>query len=322
MVTIVISPRDRYSGVLECIRLVYKHTPMPFKLMVLDLGYPNGLRDQIEELLTPYDNARIMNLGLMTPMRAITKIRDRIDSEFTMLLDNDSQVTEGWLPPLLEVVKDDAVAVVNPLTLEKEGVDQGAMLRTHLYTNEIRSIDVSGVEYLIESKSFRRSLPEALPKEIRPSDMFELHGVLFRTSILQSLDIPDMVIREHIDIGLQLHRLGKLILSQPHSVVIFDNLGTRMELSDMRYFFHRWSKKRCWSSAREFERRWGLNFYSEDAMYLWVFRRRIFLICRWLYLPIPVANKITGAAARIYNWFNPINEPLKDPLEHSKRFLP
>ncbi|WP_394171954.1 glycosyltransferase family 2 protein [Thalassotalea litorea] len=322
MVTIIISPRDRYSGVLECIRLVYKYTPEPFTLMVLDLGYPTQVREKIERLLTPHDNASIINLGLMTPMRALARVRDRIDTQFVMLLDNDSQITEGWLPPLLEVVKDENVAVVNPLTLEKEGVDQGAMLRTHLYTNEIRSIEVAGVQYLIESKSFRRSLPETLPKEIRASDMFELHGVLFRTNILKTIEIPDMVIREHIDIGLQLHRMGKKVLSQPNSVVIFDNLGTRMTLSDMRYFFHRWSKKRCWHSAREFERRWGLNFYSEDAMYLWVFRRRVFLICRWLYLPIPIANKITGAAARIYNWFNPIYEPLEDPIGQSERFLP
>ncbi|WP_185968018.1 glycosyltransferase [Thalassotalea sp. PS06] len=322
MVTIIISPRDRYSGVLECIRLVYEHTPMPFKVIVLDLGYPKQLRAQIEELLIPHDNATIISLGLMTPMRAIARIRGRIDTKFTMLLDNDSQTTPGWLPPLLEVAEDDDVAVVNPLTLEKEGVDAGAMLRTHLYTNEIRSIDVSGVKYLIESKSYRRSLPEALPKEIRASDMFELHGVLFRTDILKTLEIPDMVIREHIDIGLQLHRMGKKVLSQPNSVVIFDNLGTRMALSDMRYFFHRWSKKLCWHSAREFERRWGLNFYSEDAMYLWVFRRRVFLICRWLYLPIPVANKLTGAAARLYNLFNPVWEPLEDPISKSERYLP
>ncbi|WP_169303024.1 glycosyltransferase family 2 protein [Thalassotalea mangrovi] len=322
MVTIVISPRDRYTGILECISRVYQYTTEPFKLIVLDLGYPKSLRRDIERVLAPFDNAQIIDLGLMIPMRAIAAIREQIDTPYTMFIDNDSIVTSNWLPPLLEVARLDDVAVVNPLTLEKEGVDRGAKLRTHLFTNEIRSIDVSGVKYLIEAKSYRRSLPEALPEEIRPSDMFELHGVMFNTQILKTIDIPDMVIREHIDIGIQLHRMGKKVLSQPKSVVIFDNLGTRMKLSDMRYFFHRWSKRLCWHSAREFERRWGLNFYSEDAMYLWVFRRRVFLICRWLYLPIPVANKLTGAAARLYNFFNPVWEPLDDPIAKSERYFP
>ena len=45
--------------------------------------------------------------------------------------------------------------------------------------------------------------------------MFELHGVLFNTKILKEIELPQMVIREHIDIAIQLKKLGYKVYSQP-----------------------------------------------------------------------------------------------------------
>ena len=235
-----------------------------------------------------------------------------------MFLDNDSNVTQGWLAPLLAVAEAENAAIVNPLTLEKEGVDKGAELRSHLYTNEIRIVSVEGTDYLIEDKHYRRALPEDIPQEVRPSEMFELHGVLFESQFLKAIEIPQMVIREHIDIAMQAKKMNRKILTQPKSVVIFDNLGTRMELSDVSWFFYRWGQELTYASSRLFEQRWGYNFYAEQAMYHWVFRRRIFLFCRWLHLPIGVANNITRIAAKIKTTFKPVWDPLKDPIASSE----
>src|SRR3546814_8868982 len=37
VVTIIVTPRDRYSGLDECIDSVYRHTQEPFRLWILDL---------------------------------------------------------------------------------------------------------------------------------------------------------------------------------------------------------------------------------------------------------------------------------------------
>jgi hypothetical protein len=110
------------------------------------------------------------------------------------------------------------------------------------------------------------------------------------------------------------------VLTQPKSVVIFDNLGTRMELADMRFFFFRWGRNLTWEASRLFEERWGYKFYAEQAMYHWVFRRRIFLFCRWLYLPIAVANNVTRVFAKIKTIIRPVWDPLKDPYKNSYNF--
>ncbi len=315
-VTVVITPRDRYSGVIECIENLYKQTPEPFLLKVVNLAYPKEIERELIQLLATKDNAELIEMGLIIPMEAMRNVRDSITTPYVMFLDNDSNVTEGWLPPLLSIAEsDEKIAIVNPLTLEKAGVDIGAPLRNHMFTNEITCLEVEGTDYLIEEKHYRRALPEEIPQEVVASEMFELHGVLFNTKILQEIELPQMVIREHIDIAIQLKKLGYKVFSQPSSIVIFDNLGTRMELADMKFFFFRWGKTLTWQSSRLFEQRWGYNFYSEQAMYHWVFRRKVFLYCRWLHIPISLANQVTRIFAKIKTLIKPVWDPVRNPSE-------
>lgn len=317
-VTVVITPRDRYSGVIECIENLYNLTTEPFLLKVVDLDYPKEIKRQLIVLLADKENAELLEMGLIIPMEAMRNVRDTITTPYVMFLDNDSNVTEGWLAPLLEVAESDSkIAIVNPLTLEKAGVDIGAPLRSHLFTNEITYLEIDGTDYLIEEKHFRRALPEDIPKAVVPSEMFELHGVLFNTKILKEIELPQMVIREHIDIAIQLKKLGYKVFSQPNSIVIFDNLGTRMGLADMKFFFFRWNKALTWQSSRLFEKRWRYNFYAEQAMYHWVFRRRIFLYSRWLHIPIGLANQITRVFAKIKTMIKPVWDPVKNPGEQA-----
>lgn len=317
-VTVVITPRDRYSGVIECIENLYNLTTEPFLLKVVDLDYPKEIKRQLIVLLADKENAELLEMGLIIPMEAMRNVRDTITTPYVMFLDNDSNVTEGWLAPLLEVAESDSkIAIVNPLTLEKAGVDIGAPLRSHLFTNEITYLEIDGTDYLIEEKHFRRALPEEIPQTVVPSEMFELHGVLFNTKILKEIELPQMVIREHIDIAIQLKKLGYKVFSQPSSIVIFDNLGTRMELADMKFFFFRWNKALTWQSSRLFEKRWSYNFYAEQAMYHWVFRRRIFLYSRWLHIPIGLANQITRVFAKIKTMIKPVWDPVKNPGEQA-----
>lgn len=307
--TIIISPRDRYTGLAECIEEVYRCTPEPFDLWVLDLGYPRAEIENAREQLAGQDNARIIDLGLTTPMDALRAVRDDIRTPSVVLLDNDSRVTPGWLPPLLAAMRDGA-AIVSPLILEREGLDHGAPLRNHLSTAELRVVDVDGRPYLIEQKHDRRADVDTLPRTRVPTGTFELHCVLFSTATFKAIELPSMVIREHLDIALQTGARGEKLVLEPSSVIVFDNLATRMSLGDMRFFFYRWSRRLTEASSRLFERRWGYRFYSEQSMYNWVVRRKTFLIARWLWLPNRIANPLTSVAKRVLcrDW-----DPLPDP---------
>lgn len=322
-VTVIISPRDRYSGLDDCITQLYNTTDAAlFELLILDLGYPRSIIEKVQyQLLQKPNKTSIISLGRIMPMEALNKIRDKISTPYVALLDNDTRTTPNWLPPLIEAARETGAAIVSPLTLEKEGVDKGAELRNHLYTTEVHFVDVNDEPLLIEHKTYRRALPQEVPNVQAQTQAFELHCVFMPTETLKTVELPRMVIREHIDIGLQLWLRGKKLICEPKSVVEFDNLGTRARWYDIFYFRYRWGPKLTEASSRLFEKRWGYKFYSEQAIYGWVRRRTIFLVLRWFYLPIDLCNKLTSAINKIFLKFSPIHEPLSDPEKHSKPIL-
>ena len=307
--TVIINPRDRYSGLLECVEQLYRCTPQPFALWIMDLGYPDAVIDPLRQRLAGVADAKIIQVGRVAPMDALRRVQQDVATPSVVLLDNDSRVTEGWLAPLLAVM-DDGAAVVSPLILERAGLDEGEDLRNHLYTGELRLVDVAGTDYLVEQKNFRRTPLAQIPRERCETGTFELHCVLFAAATFKAIELPSMVIREHLDIAMQVRARGGHLMVEPASKVTFDNLATRMRLSDMRYFFHRWSRRLTGASSRLFERRWGYRFYSEQSMYNWVFRRKVFLLARWAYLPNGVANRVSAGMKRLFcrDW-----DPLPDP---------
>jgi GT2 family glycosyltransferase len=322
-VTIIISPRDRYSGLGDCIKNLYATTDTElFELIVLDLGYPRSIIENVQkQLLICPNKTQIISLGRIIPMEALRQIREKISTTYVALIDNDTRTTANWLPTLIQAAEETGAAIVSPLTLEKEGVDKGAELRNHLYTTEVHYVDVDNEPLLIEHKTYRRALPKDVPTVRADTQAFELHSVFIRTDVLKTVELPQMVIREHIDIGLQLWQRDMKLICEPRSVVHFDNLGTRAYWYDIFYFRFRWGPKLTAYSSRLFEKRWGYKFYSEQAIYGWVRRRTIFLVLRWFYIPINLANSLTAVINKIFLKFNPIHEPLSNPDEHSKPLL-
>src|SRR5690606_18626341 len=235
VVTIIITPRDRYSGLDECVEAVYRHTPQPFRLWIMDLDYPASVIAPVRERLRGRPEVRFFDIGLRTPMDALREVQPLVHTPAVVLLDNDSRVTEGWLAPLLGALGD-GHAVVSPLILEREGVDRGAPLRNHLYTGELRVVDVGDTSYIFERKHFRRAEIADIPQRRSETGTFELHCVLFDGDVFRRIELPSMVIREHLDISLQVAAMGRTMVVEPRSVIHFDNLGTRMALSDMRFF--------------------------------------------------------------------------------------
>jgi len=319
-VTIVITPRDRYSELRQCIVDIYEYTDAGlFNLVILDLGYPKKDLSAAREVLKGKSNYEILNFGRMIPIEAIDKLRGRLSTKYTVLMDNDSRPLPGWLPPLIDTGNETGAAVVNPVTLEKAGVDEGADIRNHLFTTEIHVVEVESKPYLIEFKTYRRSLPEELPQVVTETEAFELHCVMFDTEVLQSLELPRMTIREHLDIGMQLRSRGLKLVVDPKSKILFDNLGTRANLYDLKYFNLRWNRKITKDSSDLFEKRWGFRFYSEQSIYNWAIRRRLFLVLRWMFLPIGLANKIDRLFFAIRRRLFPIWDPLDDPHSVSHR---
>ena len=318
-VTIVVVPRDRFSSVLGCTASLLEHTAVPFRLVFLDFGYSRRTLKHLREMCSAVP-LEIVPCGRTIPMLALKEYLPQISTKYFAWVDNDTYVTPGWMTILFERAAVGA-RVIMPMTLEREGLDADSRkipLRNHISHAELRSVTVDGIEYVFDYKPFRRAAPEELPPEPHTVDFFELHTFFAETEVMRQLDLPAMVVREHIDLGIQLHRLGIEIWCDPRCQVHFDNIHERPGLRDLRFFFFRWDEKLINQSHRLFKERWGYEFYNEQFMKNWAFRRKVFSVCRFVGLP----QRLSDLASRVLNKvLRPKIPPqlAKDPLPRSTR---
>jgi hypothetical protein len=321
-VTIVVVPRDRFSSVVGCVRSILQNTDVPFRLVVLDFGYAAGTLRQLRELCADVPT-EIVPCGRTIPMVAFRDILPKITTRFTAWVDNDTFVTPGWMSALLNRAAQGA-RVILPVTLEREGLDTDPRkipLRNHISHAELRRVSVNGVQYVFDHKPYRRAAPEELPREAHTVDFFELHAFFAETQVLRELDLPAMVVREHIDIGIQLSRKNIDIWCEPEARVHFDNIHERPTYGDLKFFFYRWDERLINESHALFEKRWGYRFYNEQFMKNWAFRRKVYSVCRFLGLPSRPADFLSRAMNKLLRRPIPANLT-KDPLAVSERVLP
>jgi hypothetical protein len=321
ILTIVVVPRDRFSSAAACVESILKYTDVPFRLVLLDFGYPAPLLDRLRNLCTrvPFE---IVACGRTIPMTAFREYLPKITTRYTAWVDNDTYVTEGWIVAALDRAAQGA-RVILPVTWEREGLDidkRGIRVRNHISHSELRKVSVAGKEYVFDQKPYRRCSPDELPQDVHTVDFFELHAFFAETEVLRMLDLPPMVVREHIDIGIQLHRLGIDIWCDPKCQVEFDNIHERPDRADLGFFFYRWDQKLVDESHDLFEQRWGYRFYNEQFMKNWAFRRKVYSVARYLGLPQKPADFVSRAMVRLLCPKLPAHLS-KDPLAESVRVL-
>lgn len=321
-VTIVVVPRDRFSSVEGCARSIIENTTVPFKLVFLDFGYSRRTVDALRQICAgvPCD---IVACGRTIPMDAFRRYLGQITTPYTCWVDNDTFVTKGWLAEMVDRAERDGMKVILPLTFEREGLDidtRRLPLRVHISHSELRKVTVGGAEYVFDYKPYRRASSEDIPAGPWMVDFFELHTFFAATDVLRQLDFPSMVVREHVDLGIQLHRLGIPIWCVPQAEVIFDNIHTRPTIEDLRFFRFRWSDKLVDQSEALFNQRWGWRFYNARFLRNWAYRRRIFAMARFAYLPHRAADILSRVMVKLFRT-KPAPEFRPDPLERSVKAL-
>jgi hypothetical protein len=321
-VTIVVVPRDRFSSVIECARSIIDNTGIPFRFAFLDFGYSKSTLAELRTLCgnIPTD---IITLGPTIPMVAFQAYLPKVATRYLAWVDNDTFVTAGWMDLLLSRAAKGA-RVIMPLTLEREGLDidpRKIPYRNHISHSELRKVTVEGDDYVFDFKPYRRATPEEIPQEGHTIDFFELHTFFAETEVLRKLDYPPMVVREHIDIGMQLQKLGIDVWCEPKSRVHFDNIHERPALADLKFFFYRWADPLIQQSHDLFEKRWGYRFHNERFMHNWAFRRKVFSICRFIGVPQKPADFASRVLVKLFR--PPLDKKfLKDPMPASERVLP
>lgn len=238
-VSIVIPMYNNDKLTIECLTSILRHTKdISYEVIVIDDGSDEKTKDMLSQIGNITYLRSPENLGfLLSCNRAAEKAR----GEFVLILNNDVQVTDDWLSPLVETFfKYENVGAVAPKILFPDGrlQEAGARIKQDASSqliglfddpnlpryNYIREVEYcSGVCLLVETEVFR-----------------ELGG-------FDSDFAPAYC--EDSDLCFRLRKLGKRIFYNPNSVIVH-HLGATVKVDSLY-------KQRCvLYNQQKFSEKW------------------------------------------------------------------
>ena len=263
VVSIIVTPRDRFSCSETTLESIYANTPQIFDLIFVDAGSPGYIRSYLEQAAEKYGFRLIHTAWGVTPNHAKNLAIPHATGRYVAFVDNDVQVTPGWLDAMVACADETNAGIVTPLVYVGE-LDQRVV---HMSGGELRWETRDGQRWLNESHRHFNTPQSQIDQQFvrEPCGYAEFHCMLVRKSILESapvgkgpLDESLLNVADHIDLSLRAAEAGHQVWFEPAAQITF--LTPRpMWLSDTAYFRLRWSREWTEQSSRYFARKWNLH---------------------------------------------------------------
>lgn len=293
-VTIVVTPREKWSVCIASLDSLLAHTTVPFRLVYVDGGSPAAVRRHVDRQAAAHRFQVIRTRRFLKPNEARLMGLEKVETPYVAFVDNDVIAAPRWMEHLLECAHATGAAVVSPI------VCQGQPLHTiiHCAGGEcgVKQIEAEGSteRHLFEKIAYQgREVVKMRPRLSRsPIGLAEFHCMLVRTSVARAPGLIDPGIlntREHIDFCMGVRAAGNEIWLEPDSLVTYLH-DARLRLSDMPYFMLRWSDGWERRSLQHVIAKWDLSTRGTAGRRLanvgW--RRRQYLV-------EPMAARLTSA---------------------------
>lgn len=263
-VTIVVSPRERFSYTRESLESIYEHTETPFNLIYVDGNSPAAMQQYLASRAQEKKFQLLRAATYLSPNQARNLALDRVETEYVLFIDNDVVVTPGWLDRLLECAIETKASVVCPLTCIGNPLHE----TIHLAGGEARIVleqkpGKTKVKRKVHEKHHFVNRPVAEVREQlhrNQCEFAEFHCMLVRTEIftrIGRLDEKLLSTREHIDFCMSVTNAGGTIYCEPASVVTY--VPGPLQWSDFTFFMLRWSDAWEVASLEHFRTKWNLT---------------------------------------------------------------
>jgi GT2 family glycosyltransferase len=263
-VTLIVSPRERFSFTRQNLDSIYKHTHLPFELIYVDGGSPAPVRDYLQTQARERGFKLIRSEQYLAPNQARNLAIPYVKTEFVVFIDNDVLVSPQWLGWLLQCAQETSAAVVCPLTCIGKTVNE----TIHLAGGEARiyeePLEDGGIARKVHEKHYFVNRPVVEVKEQlkrTQCEFAEFHCMLVRNTIFDQTGLLDegfLSTREHIDFCLSVAEAGGTIYCEPESVVTYVP-ELPLNWSDVSFFLLRWSDAWELSSLEHFQTKWNLT---------------------------------------------------------------
>jgi glycosyltransferase involved in cell wall biosynthesis len=279
LVTLIISPRERFSVARESLLSIIGNSSIAYDLIYVDAGGTVELSDWLDK------QAELRGFRILRPGYAINPNEARnaglrlAKTRYVAFLDNDVICAPGWLEALVKCAEEEQADMVAPL------ICHGLPVHTSIHHAGGRLVG-DGQSFFAQAAGERVAVDQiALAgKKITdvasllkrgPTDSFEFHCVLTRRSLFERIGPFDeglLSTREHNDLGLALAKAKAKIVFEPAATVtyLFPSRQRPMLKGDWNYFMLHWSPQWQQRSIRHYEAKWGLKLDARMASRAWL----------------------------------------------------
>ena len=119
-VTVSFVARERFSVAAKALRLLYKHTTIPFRLIIVDCAIPDRYRKQMERAVQGKTNVTFLDIDRhVLPNQAKNMVYEASEDDYICFLENDCIVPDGWLSGLINACESFPAKVASPLLFDR-----------------------------------------------------------------------------------------------------------------------------------------------------------------------------------------------------------
>ena len=264
-VTIVVTPRERFSYAKASLDSLYENTLVPFELVYIDGNSPSPERQYIAQQAIEKDFKLIRSEHYLWPQRARNMGLAEVNTPYVVFVDNDVVVQPGWLKALMTCAEEQNATVVGPLMCHEEPVHEVV----HFAGGESHIVvDVKDRRHLREKMYLQDKRVDAVRDRLKQceTELCEFHCMLVRTDVFEKIGLFDESIlntKEHLDFCMNVMAIGRTVYFEPDSVVTYVP-GPPLAWRDLHFYMLRWSNEWELVSLARLQEKWNL---AEDGYF-------------------------------------------------------
>ena len=325
-VTIVVSPRERFSYTRESLESIYENTQIPFKLIYVDGNSPKKTREYLQWEAQEKGFQLIRTDYYLTPNRARNIGLAEVDTKYVVFVDNDIIPADRWLKALIDCSEETEATVVGPLMFQYLPLHQ----EIHFAGGESHVVvDAKGRRRLREKmyKQGKQITDPRVKLQRTKTELCEFHVMLVRTEIFQHLGTFDeqmLNTKEHLDFCMNVAQNGGNVYFEPKSLVTYVPTSP-LKFTDLHYYMLRWSDAWELNSLTKLREKWNLaedGYFQHKYKALGWRRRDTILMPIVRYLTFGIQNQFLQKVL-MYGLFAPLEKLLNRYLTsvYAKKYL-
>jgi GT2 family glycosyltransferase len=278
--TVIVVSRDRWSLAPATLDLLVARTDRRHPIVVVDGGAPRGVAAVFDRVAATGRIRVTRRRRFLASNEARNIGADGVRTEWIAFVENDSELSDGWLERLLEIAEARGAASAYPAYLELRA---GAPM-VHGVGADLTITGPSGARQLREHEyDVGRPWSEVADRLV-PVERIqaEPHALVIRREMLEAMGGLDEGLLswfDHMDLALHHQRLSASAVLVPHVTCLY-RVPPPIAWYDVPSFLLRWGGDWFERSRQHFCATWGLSLHDQElwnrhARYRTTIRRHV-----------------------------------------------